>query len=95
MRSLRFADAVLAECAVVRRSLPMLRLSPAICLLPAIPDAKDPHAEAGTDQDDASPIRLSSCARELFTVEKRCRYVDKFTFHLPFLLRNVDAAISN
>jgi hypothetical protein len=49
MRTLWFPDAVLAECAVVRRSLQMLRLSPAVCFLPAIPVAKGPHAETGAD----------------------------------------------
>jgi hypothetical protein len=80
MRALRFPDAVLAECAVVRRSLPMLRLSPTLCFLPAIPVAKGHHAEAGTNQDDAGPIRLRPFDRELFTVKKRCRYVDKIAF---------------
>jgi hypothetical protein len=67
MRSLRVPDAILAECAVVRRSLPVLRLSPAICSLPSIPDAKGPHAETGADQHNAGPIRLRSFARELLS----------------------------
>jgi hypothetical protein len=69
MRTLRFPDAVLAECAVARHSVPVLRLSPAICFLLAIPDAKGAYVETGTDQDDAGTIRLRPCDRELFTVK--------------------------
>ena len=58
MRSLRVPDATLAERAVVGRSLPVLRLSPAICSLPAIRDAKGSHVETGADQHNADPMCL-------------------------------------
>lgn len=95
MRSLWFADAVLAECDVARRSVSVLRLSPAICFLPAIPDAEGPHAETGTDQDDAGPICLMSFARKLLPSKKRCRYVDKFPFQMTFLLGSPDIYVSD